>query len=62
MLPKIPRLNIDSDSLSNRGLKRLLSLNFLHIHWIGLTNTCITTDCVRILNKMDRDFWSIEIL
>ena len=44
-------LRISSDPFGNQGL-RILMLNYLpNLNWVTFTNTNLTTDCFKILNK-----------
>lgn len=47
----IALIKIKSDSFGNQGLKRLISLDLPQLEKMVLSNTNITTDCIKTFNK-----------
>lgn len=55
-------IDISSDTLGNKGLKKILSLNMPSLGSLSLKNTNITTECIKTLNKkFYRGFIRLEI-
>jgi hypothetical protein len=50
-IKNIQRLYLRDDKISNKGIKKLMKMNFCNLNGISLANLDITSDCLKLVYK-----------